>query len=123
VRAGFYSWEKLNNLELLDWKHYRLSCFIQYTEIVCVSIQLPLFCYFANENLTRFSFFFLMFNPMMMMIVSMGWNYVSEQRPPTGLLFILQVIYEHGEPWMLSSGKSSWFVHQSALWQSCQHSM
>jgi hypothetical protein len=24
---------------------------------------------------------------------------VSELRPPTGLLFIPQVIYEHGEPW------------------------
>jgi hypothetical protein len=33
------------------------------------------------------------------MIMSMGWNYVSELRPPTGLLFILQMIYEHGEPW------------------------
>jgi hypothetical protein len=28
-----------------------------------------------------------------------GWDYVSELRPPTGPLFILQVIYEHGEPW------------------------
>jgi hypothetical protein len=31
----------------------------------------------------------------MLMIMSMGWDYVSEQRPPTGLLFIVQVIYEH----------------------------
>jgi hypothetical protein len=28
----------------------------------------------------------------------MGRDYVSEQRPPTGLLFIPQLIYEHGEP-------------------------
>jgi hypothetical protein len=28
----------------------------------------------------------------------MGWDYVSELRPPTGLLFILQMIYEYGEP-------------------------
>jgi hypothetical protein len=34
-----------------------------------------------------------------MMIKSMGWDYISELRPPTGLLFISQVIYEHGEPW------------------------
>jgi hypothetical protein len=27
------------------------------------------------------------------------WDYVSELRPPTGLLFISQVIHEHGEPW------------------------
>jgi hypothetical protein len=29
----------------------------------------------------------------------MGWNYVSELRPPTGLFFIPRVICEHGEPW------------------------
>jgi hypothetical protein len=36
---------------------------------------------------------------MMMMIMSMGRDYVSELRPPTGLLFITQVICEHEEPW------------------------
>jgi hypothetical protein len=30
--------------------------------------------------------------------MSMGWNYVSELQPPTGLLFTPQVIYEYGEP-------------------------
>jgi hypothetical protein len=29
----------------------------------------------------------------------LGWDYVSELRPPTGLLFIPQIIYEYGEPW------------------------
>jgi hypothetical protein len=29
----------------------------------------------------------------------MGRDYVSELGAPTGLLFIPQVIYEHGEPW------------------------
>jgi hypothetical protein len=29
----------------------------------------------------------------------MGWDYVSELRPPTGLLFIPQVMYGHEEPW------------------------
>jgi hypothetical protein len=28
-----------------------------------------------------------------------GWNYVSELRPPTGLLFNPRVICEHGRPW------------------------
>jgi hypothetical protein len=28
-------------------------------------------------------------------IISTGWDYVSELRPPTGLLFIPQVIYKH----------------------------
>jgi hypothetical protein len=32
-------------------------------------------------------------------IMSMGWQYVSELQPPTALLFILQVIYEYGQPW------------------------
>jgi hypothetical protein len=35
---------------------------------------------------------------MMMMIVSMGWDHVSELRSPTRLLFIPRVVYEHGEP-------------------------
>jgi hypothetical protein len=35
----------------------------------------------------------------MKIIMSMGFDYVSELRPPTGLLFIPQVIYEHGDPW------------------------
>jgi len=33
------------------------------------------------------------------LIMSMGWDCVSELRPPMGLLFIPQVIYERGEPW------------------------
>jgi hypothetical protein len=33
------------------------------------------------------------------MIMSMGCDYVSELRTPTGLLFITQAIYQHGEPW------------------------
>jgi hypothetical protein len=36
---------------------------------------------------------------MMMMKISMGLEYVSELRPPLGLLLIPQVIYKHGEPW------------------------
>jgi hypothetical protein len=33
----------------------------------------------------------------MLLFMSMGWDDVSELQPPTGLLFIPQVIYEHGE--------------------------
>jgi hypothetical protein len=32
-------------------------------------------------------------------IMAIGRGYVSELQPPTGLLFISKVIYEHGEPW------------------------
>jgi hypothetical protein len=32
-------------------------------------------------------------------LIMMGWEYVSELRPPTGLFFIPRVICEHGEPW------------------------
>jgi hypothetical protein len=32
------------------------------------------------------------------LIMSIGWDYVSELRPPKGLLFIPYVMYEHGEP-------------------------
>jgi hypothetical protein len=33
-----------------------------------------------------------------LLFMSVGRDYVSELRPPTGLLFIPQVIYEYGEP-------------------------
>jgi hypothetical protein len=36
---------------------------------------------------------------MTMIILLMGWDYVSELLPITGLSFIPQVIYEYGEPW------------------------
>jgi hypothetical protein len=36
---------------------------------------------------------------MVVMVISMGRDYVSELWSPTGLLFIPQVIYEHGEQW------------------------
>jgi hypothetical protein len=45
--------------------------------------------------------------------MSMGWNYVSELQPPTGLLFIPQLIY--GAWRMISIRGNSWFVHLSAL--------
>jgi hypothetical protein len=51
--------------------------------------------------------------------MSMGREYVSELWPSTGLLFTLQVIYEHEEPWWNGvTGDNSWFVHQRALWKS-----
>jgi hypothetical protein len=52
---------------------------------------------------------------MMIMIVLMGWDYVTELWPPTGLLFISQVINENGEPWWnyVSGGKLV-FVRQSS---------
>jgi hypothetical protein len=54
-------------------------------------------------------------------LLMMGWDYVSELRSPTGLLFIPQVICEHGEPWL-------WWCRLGitpdsstrALWQSYQ---
>jgi hypothetical protein len=57
-------------------------------------------------------------------IMSTGWDYVSELRPPTGLLFISpdDSLYEHGEPWWDDIDRgNSWFVHQSP-WQSYQQS-
>jgi hypothetical protein len=34
----------------------------------------------------------------LLVLMSMGWDYVSELRHPTGQLFIHQMIYEYGEP-------------------------
>jgi hypothetical protein len=53
-------------------------------------------------------------------MVSVGWNYIFELRPPVGLLFTPQVIYEHGEPWYQqgktpdSSARALW----NSYWQS-----
>jgi hypothetical protein len=54
--------------------------------------------------------------------IMMGWVYVSQLQPPTGLLFIPLVICEHGEPWWW------WLYHLGiipdsftrAFWQSDQ---
>jgi hypothetical protein len=51
----------------------------------------------------------------MMVMISIGRDYVSELQPPTGLL----VIYEHGEPWWVMSGKTP-DLSNRALWQSYQ---
>jgi hypothetical protein len=44
-----------------------------------------------------------------MLFMSIEWDCVSELRPPAGLLFIPQVMYEHGESWWsdINSGKLS----------------
>jgi hypothetical protein len=56
---------------------------------------------------------------MIMMIMLTGQDCVSELRP----LFIPKVICENGEAkWNDIDRKNSWFVHQSALWQSYQQS-
>jgi hypothetical protein len=44
---------------------------------------------------------------LLLLFMSMGWNYVSELWPPTGLLFIPQMIYEYGEPqWNDTDGEN-----------------
>jgi hypothetical protein len=48
--------------------------------------------------------------------ISMGWDYISELRPLTSLLFISQMyvsIENHGR--MISTEENSWFVHQNSL--------
>jgi hypothetical protein len=57
-----------------------------------------------------------------MMMMLMGWAYVSELQPPTGLFFIAQVIYVHEEPWWMMLKGENGFIHQSALRQSYPHS-
>jgi hypothetical protein len=54
-------------------------------------------------------------NVIMMMIMSMGWDYASELRPQRCPLFIPQVIYEHELWWNDIDRGNSWFVHQSSL--------
>jgi hypothetical protein len=56
------------------------------------------------------------FTLMMMMIMSMGWNCVSELRPQTDLLSTPQVIHEHGDPWCNNIDRgNSWCLLQRSL--------
>jgi hypothetical protein len=43
----------------------------------------------------------------MIMILLMGLEYVSELRSPTDLFFIPQVIHGHGEPWLNNIGREN----------------
>jgi hypothetical protein len=54
-----------------------------------------------------------------MMIMSMGWDYVSELRPPTGLLFIPMWYNMQNHGGIISIGKTS-ESSTRALWQSYQ---
>jgi hypothetical protein len=51
-----------------------------------------------------------------LLIMSMGWDYISELWPPTGLLFIhrwyMSMEYHDG---MILAGENSWFAHHSSL--------
>jgi hypothetical protein len=49
------------------------------------------------------------------MITSIGWDCVSELRPPTGLLVIPQMIYEHGDPWWNHIDRENPLVNPPAL--------
>jgi hypothetical protein len=40
-------------------------------------------------------------------LISLGWDDVSELRSQTGLLFISLVIYEHEEPWWSDTARES----------------
>jgi hypothetical protein len=65
----------------------------------------------------------LLLRTQVMMMITMMMDYVSELRLPTKLLFVRQVIYEHGEPrWNnLDRGKLL-ILSTTALWQSYQQS-
>jgi hypothetical protein len=49
-------------------------------------------------------------------LIMMGWDYVSELRPPTGLLFNPRVMWAwRAMVMMMPAGDNSWLVHQSSL--------
>jgi hypothetical protein len=55
-----------------------------------------------------------------MMIMSMGWDYVSGLRPPTGLLLIPQVIYERGESWWNDIDRGKLLIRPPELSGNCK---
>jgi hypothetical protein len=46
-------------------------------------------------------------NSLLLLFMLMGWDYVSELRPPTGPLFIHMMMYENGEPWCNDIGSAT----------------
>jgi hypothetical protein len=52
---------------------------------------------------------------LLMMMMSMGRDYVSELLPPKGLLFILQVIYEHEKTWWNYIDREKLLIRPSEL--------
>jgi hypothetical protein len=52
---------------------------------------------------------------MIMMTMSMWWDFVSELRPPTDLLFVPQKIHEHGEPWWNDIERGKLVIRPSEL--------
>jgi hypothetical protein len=95
------------------WKSY-LCFFLQITSpstplSIVQKLLITLYNMIVIINISDVDIFLIIF-----MIMSTGWGYVSELRPPTGLMFILQVSTEnHGG--IISTGENSRFVHQSSL--------
>jgi hypothetical protein len=48
-------------------------------------------------------------------IMSVWWDYVSEMWPPTGLLFIPRAVYEHGEQLWNDIDTTKVIVNHSSL--------
>jgi hypothetical protein len=87
------TWFIVHFVNLIFWTWVQISVTLQWlTEEPCM------FRYRVNEINTIASAVYQQ-STGMMVLMSMGWDYVSELRPPTGLLFIHQVIHEHGEWW------------------------
>jgi hypothetical protein len=47
--------------------------------------------------------------------MSMGKHYIPELQSPMGLLFILQAIYKHGEPWWNDTDRGKLLIRQTEL--------
>jgi hypothetical protein len=71
----------------------------------------------ATESITKYATVICLSMMMVIIIImSMLWDYVSELRPPSGLLFIprwYMSMESHGG--MILTGENSWLVHQSSL--------
>jgi hypothetical protein len=53
---------------------------------------------------------------LLLLLMSMGWDYVSKLQPPTGLLFSPRwYMSMDNRGRMISTGENSWLVHQSSL--------
>jgi hypothetical protein len=54
-------------------------------------------------------------NPYRVLMMMMGWDYMSGLWPPMGLLFIPQMTEEHGEPWWNDVNKGKFLIRSPAI--------
>jgi hypothetical protein len=83
-----------------------------FTNVHNVNVRVP---YLQLFQLMMMVVVMMMMKKKMMMIMSLGWDHVSELWLQLDLLFIPQMIYDHGEPWWNDISRGRLLIHLPEL--------